>query len=184
MLIPSIALILIIVIHVAQPVPSFLQWSIVNEITPSMIITCAAHAVVEEYIFRHLYWSSIPEDVAQRRRVSLVWLNVSAFWLVHVILLHHARGVSSSLESIYASTSYNVSILFVGMMLNAIYVETGTTSLINCIAVHLVLLLVWTVCFGGGSRDYMSKYKPPDEAVVLGQRLRTFWHRARSRNAA
>lgn len=174
MFIACLALVTILVLHMAQPYPSFLQWSVVNDITPLMVVSCLAHSIIEEVIFRYLFWSLIPDDVSVVRRASFIWLNVTLFWVAHVVVLYNARSQGSAISSVYESTSYNISILLSCLMFNAIYLDTGPRSLANCIAVHAFLLLSWTVLFGGGRPEYFCKYSIPAPVREVSSKVGRF----------
>jgi len=178
MLIIALAIITVIVLHVAGPFRSFLHWSIVNEITPWMVLSCLAHSIIEECIFRHVFWSAVPEIISYERRASLVWLNVLLFWLAHVIIIYRARYVSNTLSPVYESTTYNMSVLFIALMLNAVYLETGRGSIFNCILVHFAFIITWTVFLGGGSDDYFAKYRPPESLQSAATIMSDFVSRA------
>lgn len=173
MLIFSLTILCILVLHVTCPFPTFFSPKLVSQLHTETVVSCLAHAFVEEYIFRHLFWSMLPRGAVATRPISLLWLNVTIFWLVHILLLYHSRHNGQQNADVYASTSYNVSLIFMTMMLNAIYLETGPLSLANCIFVHALVLLLWSLCLGGADGDYFSKYKPPrmlSDATVIVRR--------------
>ena len=151
-----------VVLHVAGPYPTFMRPKLVGELSPRLVGACLLHAIVEEYIFRHLFWSKLRAHKTSPHVVTLVWINVLAFWLVHVLLLYHSRlfGLKSAL-AVYETIPYHLSIVFAGIMFNAIYFESTPFPYASCAAAHACLLLTWSVCFAGEEDDYYTKYELP-----------------------
>lgn len=165
MIVGVLLLLNLIVLHVAGPFPSFFKWRLVHRLTPLMIASSLGHAIVEEFIFRYLYWTMLPPGAAARHRTSLVYLNVTLFWLLHVLLLYHSRlRQHDETVATYQSTSYNVSLIFFALSVNAIFLESTQWALARCIALHAIILIVWTACLGGGHDDYLDKYQMPHVA--------------------
>lgn len=170
MLITVLILLTIIVLHVTGPFQSFLKPELVHAIETRMVITSLLHGILEEYVLRHLYWKHLAKS--PKNRASMIWLNVLVFWFVHILLVyiseynddHHALRT-------YSSVSYNLSIVFAGMALNAIYLDTGRHALFNCIVLHVTMLLVWSIFLGGSNKEYYSKYNVVKSPSV--QRVRS-----------
>ena len=153
----------IVVLHVSGPYKTFLVPDMVKEITTPLIISSLLHAVVEEYVFRHLFWSNIPRDIAVKYRITLVWCNTLLWWMAHISLVYHSIHTGTqSLLKIYLSTTYNLSLMYASLCLNAIYVECGPNSLLNCVLVHFLILLVWGIFLGGHKEEFYSKYNHPE----------------------
>ena len=177
----TLGLVCIIILHVAGPFPGIFRLSIVNEITPPILISCLFHGFVEEILFRYCFWEFIPKDHAARHRTSLVWLNVLVFWLLHVLLQYHARYYEHSTSQVYESTSYHLSVIFFGMLLNAAYLESSGNTLATCIFIHSVVLILWSVFLGGNEGDFYQKYKPPQIVAQTGNVLREFMRNTKIR---
>lgn len=158
----TLAILTIIILHVSGPFPTFFKPSLVQQITPAILLSSLFHGIVEEFVFRHCFWSMLSAERAERHRASLIWLNVLVFWLVHILLLYYTQHYDLGTARVYSTTTYNLSVLFLGMCLNAVYLESGPNSLANCVFVHASLLIVWSIFLGGNSDDYYAKYKMPD----------------------
>lgn len=170
MLICTLALLCVIILHVAGPFPTFFKVQTVSAIPGSLMVTCIAHAIIEEYVFRHLFWNMLPPKIASRNRASLIWLNVLVFWTAHILILYHSEYSASSNLNVYNSTCYNMSVVFMALMMNSLYLETGPMSLANCILAHALILIVWSIFLGGSEDGYYDKYQPPQilrEAYML-----------------
>ena len=44
--------------------------------------------------------------------------------------------------------------------MNAVYLESSGNSIFNCIFIHIVALMCWSIFAGGDETDYYEKYKP------------------------
>ena len=155
-----ISLITFIILHIAGPFPSMFKLSVTNKISSMLVITCIVHGFVEEMLFRYCYWKFIPNDRAEKYRTSLVWMNVMIFWMVHILLQYYARHNNHSTQKIYESTNYHLTIIFFAIAMNAVYLESSGNSIFNCIFIHIVALMCWSIFAGGDETDYYEKYKP------------------------
>lgn len=162
MLVLALTLICVVVLHVAGPFPTFFRLDLVSRITARMVVLCAAHAIVEETLLRHVFWSHVSPRARVDHAASLVWLNVLAFWLLHVLILYRSdQQENREAMRVYRSTSYNLSVVFFALMLNAVYLETRRAPLLTCIAVHFAVLMAWTVGLGAAGDAFYDKYQPP-----------------------
>ena len=151
-----LTIVTIVVLHIAGPFPSFLELDIVSSLRPGILFPCLAHGIIEEYLFRHLFWKNLKKS---HHVGVLIWINVLAFWLVHVLLLYYTRIAGHErLIAVYESTTYNLSIVFAGIMLNVLYLESNPFPLAACVLAHTCLLLLWTLALGGDKPEYYAKY--------------------------
>ena len=132
----------------------------------SLIVSSLAHAFVEEYVFRVLFWKHLKH--MHERRTTLLWLNVSIFWVAHVVLLN-LEGATNNKTAVgtYTSASYQLTLLFAAMMFNAIYLDAGVSRpYVVTVSVHAAALLVWGALAGGNDESYYRKYRCAVNALV------------------
>jgi hypothetical protein len=145
-----------VVVHIVSPLPSFLEWHVCS-VSPILVLSCAAHAIVEEYVFRKLFWSHVAPSSGVHT-VLLVWLNVLVFWAAHLVLLARERPGSWG-SRVYSMCSYQVSLIFVGLMLNCLYLTAPSHPYVFCVLAHVAFLLLWSLLLGGGRTEAYEKYK-------------------------
>lgn len=149
-----------VALHLCSPFPSFFKITSPHRPSSVAVAVCVAHAILEETLFRHLFWNHFRRHTTSHY-VSLLWVNVLMFWLMHVLLIYGMETVlNQGSPKLYFTTSYHMSIVFAGIFLNAVYLEaTLVHPLVQCIAMHAMLLLVWECFLGGDDPALYEKYK-------------------------
>ena len=172
MIIAAIMLVIACVIHITGPEPSFFQPKVIDESMVFYVLVSLCHGFVEELIFRELFWSFF-EKVDVRHIGTLVLLNTAIFWVCHMLVYHLciADGKHSK-ASLYQSTSYNVSLLFLSLILNASYLENrGNMPLMHVAMLHSFTLVVWAVFLGGYGLNFSAQSYTPSGVAIALERL-------------
>lgn len=150
-----LAILTIILLHIAGPFDTFFTPDFTG-LKPNILVSCLAHGIIEEYIFRHVYWKNLKTSP---HKASLIYINVLLFWVAHVLLLYYTREAEHDyLLRVYESVSYQLSIVFAGLFLNALYLESHPFPLAACILAHSTLLIMWTLFLGGNNEQFYTKY--------------------------
>lgn len=176
MLLLVLIVVSVLTLHVSGPFPTFFEFNIADRLSERMMLACVVHGVLEEYIFRHLFWTLLPEHVRVHMRATMVYLNVLLFWLFHVLILYAERSRGSGNKA-YENITYHLSCVFMGMMLNAIYLESGGFTLANCMLLHICILIVWSAFLGGDTDKYYQKYNIHTDAAKIGLMFKNFIQR-------
>lgn len=165
--------ILAIIVQLIHPEENFLKWNVIKSNLIFVLCTCVGHACVEEYIFRHLFWKGVKnmDDVP-----TLIFLNTAIFWMAHLFLLFYSNAIGDNRKShLYTSTSYNLAVVFLGMVLNAVYLDKRASfPMIRCILLHAIILIVWSVFLGGGDASMLMTYNKEPFAKI-GAQLYKAW---------